>query len=448
MVTEPPTSQCSQDEIPEIEAFRYTAASTQSTLNPLNLNGLAFGAKRRSLSNRMAKGIRFLVAIATPKPEQPKIEPASEDLGVLRYNVPLYEYRARRKRSTAMAKKMALAGAVIAIVPLAMTISTNWRSHQPVSLSKAPLAAAQNPGASVALPPATYIVQADDTLSSIARRHHIRLKALRAANLPNGDKIKPGQVLTIPVTAVVISTAHDPNRASGVQLPQRSSTITSASALAEHEATGLRKREPVRKKRTYYKVKEGDSLSTIAAKYDLRSSNLVEVNDLDLHTRLRIGRKILIPATPEGKAENRFRERDKQRSASRGLLGDLGRAVSRKFLWPTMGKVSSYFGYRGNHFHAGLDIPNQTGAAIHASKAGVVVGAGWEGDYGKTIDISHGNGVVTRYAHCSKLLVREGQQVARGQTIGLIGETGHATGPHLHYEVRVYGRPVDPKQFI
>jgi murein DD-endopeptidase MepM/ murein hydrolase activator NlpD len=88
------------------------------------------------------------------------------------------------------------------------------------------------------------------------------------------------------------------------------------------------------------------------------------------------------------------------------------------------------------------------GSPIEAPAAGVVTDAGWESGYGNTVTIDHGYGIVTKFAHASKLLVKTGQRVARGQRIALVGNTGLATGPHLHYEVHVNGRPVDPLRYV
>jgi murein DD-endopeptidase MepM/ murein hydrolase activator NlpD len=88
------------------------------------------------------------------------------------------------------------------------------------------------------------------------------------------------------------------------------------------------------------------------------------------------------------------------------------------------------------------------GSAIAATAAGVVTDVKWEEGYGNLLTIDHGSGIVTRYAHCSKILVARGQHVTRGQKVALVGSTGESTGPHVHYEVWVHGRPVDPKTFV
>lgn len=98
--------------------------------------------------------------------------------------------------------------------------------------------------------------------------------------------------------------------------------------------------------------------------------------------------------------------------------------------------------------HQGVDFPAPPGTAIRAPAAGVVVEVQSEAGYGEYVTIDHGHGVVTRYAHCSDILVLPGARVRRGQKIALVGSTGEATGPHLHFEVWVDGRPVDPQRFI
>lgn len=116
--------------------------------------------------------------------------------------------------------------------------------------------------------------------------------------------------------------------------------------------------------------------------------------------------------------------------------------------------ISSGFGYRvdpftgGGAFHAGLDFRGPIGAPILAAAAGTVSFTGVKQGYGNCVEISHGNGLLTRYAHMSRILARVGQAVGPGHVIGAIGSTGRSTGPHLHFEVRIADRPVDPRPFL
>tara|TARA_B100000809_G_scaffold246898_1_gene275323 strand:- start:1 stop:933 length:933 start_codon:yes stop_codon:yes gene_type:complete len=123
-------------------------------------------------------------------------------------------------------------------------------------------------------------------------------------------------------------------------------------------------------------------------------------------------------------------------------------------IWPTKGWVTSGFGYRKSPFtglrekHEGWDIGSRSGSAIRATADGLVSVAGRERGYGKLVEIDHGYGVVTRYGHNSKNLVKVGSKVKRGQLIALVGNTGRSTGPHLHYEVLLNSVPANPKNYI
>ena len=123
-------------------------------------------------------------------------------------------------------------------------------------------------------------------------------------------------------------------------------------------------------------------------------------------------------------------------------------------IWPTRGWVTSGFGYRKSPFtgrrekHEGWDIGSRSGSAIRATADGMVSVAGRERGYGKLVEIDHGYGVLTRYGHNSKNLVKIGSRVKRGQIIALVGSTGRSTGPHLHYEILVNGVPTNPKNYI
>ncbi len=123
------------------------------------------------------------------------------------------------------------------------------------------------------------------------------------------------------------------------------------------------------------------------------------------------------------------------------------------FLWPARGVFTSGFGIRRHpifgirHLHTGVDIAASWGAPVLAAADGRVIYAGWFGGYGKIVIIDHGQGMSTLYGHLLQMLVSAGDAVHRGQPIGRIGSTGYSTGPHLHFEIRVNGRPVNPTSF-
>ena len=117
-------------------------------------------------------------------------------------------------------------------------------------------------------------------------------------------------------------------------------------------------------------------------------------------------------------------------------------------------RLSSRFGYRVHPIqgrrtlHAGIDIPGRYGTPVMASDSGMVRFAGRAGGYGLMVELDHGNGIATRYAHLSRLVVSSGMAVARGDMVGQIGSTGRSTGNHLHFEVRLHGQAVDPMRFL
>lgn len=124
-------------------------------------------------------------------------------------------------------------------------------------------------------------------------------------------------------------------------------------------------------------------------------------------------------------------------------------------IWPVQGRLSSSFGKRQDpfhgtgSFHAGVDLKSNHGAPIVATADGLVTHSGWFAKYGKRVVLDHGNnGLSTSYAHMSKFYVRPGQIVRRGEVIGQVGQTGKSTSPHLHYEVRYLGTPINPYRYL
>jgi murein DD-endopeptidase MepM/ murein hydrolase activator NlpD len=117
-------------------------------------------------------------------------------------------------------------------------------------------------------------------------------------------------------------------------------------------------------------------------------------------------------------------------------------------VWPVSAGITSPFGWRWGRMHEGLDLGASYGSPIHAAAAGTVIYAGWLGGYGNLVVVDHGGGLSTAYGHQSAIAVSVGQHVDQGQVIGYVGSTGHSTGPHLHFEVRVNGSAVDPLGYL
>jgi murein DD-endopeptidase MepM/ murein hydrolase activator NlpD len=132
--------------------------------------------------------------------------------------------------------------------------------------------------------------------------------------------------------------------------------------------------------------------------------------------------------------------------------GGSARSNNKGYLWPTTSKtITAYFGASGSRWsstHTGLDIGVPSGSNIMASKGGTVVYSGWNGSYGYYVKIDHGNGIITAYAHNSRLLVSAGDKVKQGDIIALSGSTGNSTGPHLHFEVIVNGSFKNPLNYL
>lgn len=207
----------------------------------------------------------------------------------------------------------------------------------------------------------------------------------------------------------------------------------------------------------YHRAASGETWRELADRYRVSMDDLKAYNPHLSRNSLNRDQLIFIP----GASKIRTREsaivghRGYRRGAgwsgrlnvSRSLVGAFGSRVG-GLSWPANGQMSSPFGVRGYSFHPGVDICNVIGTPIRAAKAGTVLSAGWMGAYGYAVDIDHGGGVVTRYAHCSRVLVTEGQSVNAGDQVAKMGSTGRSTGPHVHFELRIQGRAVNPTGFF
>jgi murein DD-endopeptidase MepM/ murein hydrolase activator NlpD len=154
--------------------------------------------------------------------------------------------------------------------------------------------------------------------------------------------------------------------------------------------------------------------------------------------------------------QNQLASREQQLSVLENLIltRELNKQVYPEGRPVEEGFISSFFGRRADPFtgytavHKGLDFAAPEGTKVSSVAAGLVTFAGERAGYGQMVEITHGNGLSTRYAHNEKLLVKQGDMVSKGQAVSLIGSTGHSTGPHLHFEVLKDGAPVDPLRFI
>lgn len=144
--------------------------------------------------------------------------------------------------------------------------------------------------------------------------------------------------------------------------------------------------------------------------------------------------------------EKEEQKRKQSITVSRG--SSLPRVSSYAFPLKSYAYVSSEYGPRWGTTHTGIDFAAKAGTHIYSWRDGKVTFAGWSGGYGNFIIIDHGNGFVTRYAHCSKIAVTKGQTVSQGQIIGYVGTTGNSTGNHLHFEIKVNGRFVNPRNYL
>ncbi|MCB9802901.1 peptidoglycan DD-metalloendopeptidase family protein [Candidatus Nomurabacteria bacterium] len=247
-----------------------------------------------------------------------------------------------------------------------------------------------------------YTVQTGDVLGKIAEKFGLSTNTiLWANNLTWNSTIKPGQKLTI--------------------LP---------SSGIEHQ------------------VKSGDTILAIAKKYQAEADKIISENKLADASDIKSGDTLFIP---NGIKPTQIVSSYQPKTSNNPVYSDEKVAPASsdsgtKLLWPVLSqRITQYYSL----VHTGLDIGDKTGNPIYAAEAGKVEIAGWNaGGYGNYVIINHGNGLKTVYGHASKLLVKTGDTVSRGETIALIGSTGRSTGPHLHFEVRVNNVRKNPLNYI
>jgi len=246
-----------------------------------------------------------------------------------------------------------------------------------------------------------YVVEPGDTVSTIAEKFEVSVNTiLWENNLSAYSLIRQGDKLTIlPLTGVI------------------------------------------------HKVKSGDNIGSIAKNYGVEESAILEANKLAAAGQLKVGQQLIIPGGRKSYYAPASASGYSGLAALRDLLkpGSTQPLSGNKMNWPTVGHyITQYFSWR----HYGVDIANKVGTPIYASDTGVVEYAGWGKGYGNQIVIDHGGGKKTRYAHLSKFYCKVGDEVDKGEAIGAMGSTGWSTGSHLHFEVIINGRKVNPLNYV
>lgn len=259
----------------------------------------------------------------------------------------------------------------------------------------------------------TYQVKDGDTLWGIASGLGVPVDKLIAANPGfNPDRLGLGDVLRLERTEPLINVE----------------TILTKAVTEQYSAPVEEKKDSALYQGERRVLAQGQS-GKREVTYQFTGRNGIEIDRKVIHE------EILEEAKPKVVATG-----TRVLLASRGGSGRLG--------WPLSGPISSHFGPRGGGMHTGLDIEGYTGASVVAAESGTVTMARWYAGYGKCVDISHGEGIVTRYSHLSAILVDVGQRVDRGELVGKVGTTGYTTGPHLHFEVIINGTARNPLSYL
>jgi len=197
------------------------------------------------------------------------------------------------------------------------------------------------------------------------------------------------------------------------------------------------------KKGSYHRVQSGETLWKIASVYRVSAQDMAELNNIEDGSKLEPGMKLYIPPRPKGRSWKKLPQKDKENVYNAPIKFDRSR-----FIWPVDGKVMSGFGIRNGRRHDGIDISAKSGTHIVAAATGQVAFSGRLSGYGNMVIIKHADNFFSIYAHNSKNLVKKGKKVKQGDLIAYVGQTGRATGPHLHFEIRNRQKARNPLFFL
>lgn len=252
----------------------------------------------------------------------------------------------------------------------------------------------------------TYTVLQGENLWAIARKNNMHVADILAANPSiKGEFVDVGQTLNLVKPQPMIHTNFTTQVSLTEAVPFTQEVIKDSSI-------------PKGTQKVKQEGKAGEK--EVTYKVIMKDGVLVSSTTISQKVTTQPQKKIILKRDPASRAD------------SKSSRGDDGEA---NLSWPVRGDLSSPFGERWGKMHTGLDISGNNGATVRAASGGTVISAGWDGGYGKMVSIRHENGLVTRYAHLASIEVSDGDSVSRGDAIGVVGSTGHVTGPHLHFEV-------------
>lgn len=316
-----------------------------------------------------------------------------------------------------------------------------------------------------------HIVQTGDTLFSISRKHNIPVEQLRLYNNLDSDRIIVGQKIyltpSVQMKNEYVTTRPIPE--GGYHIVQRGETVYRISKMYNLEIMQILEynnlvtfdikvdqkiwlipgmvekveipekpevteeiREPVEPEATYHIVQAGENLYRISLRYGMTVNQLKELNNLR-SDEISVGHRLaIVPGTP--------------RREPPPVQPQVTRRTD--LLIPVNGRVVSEFGRRSGADHKGIDIAAPVGTPVLAALDGKVAYVGMERGYGNVVILEHSGSVMTVYAHNERNLVRLGDEVKKGQPIATVGQSGNATGPHLHFEYRVSGKAINPREVL
>jgi murein DD-endopeptidase MepM/ murein hydrolase activator NlpD len=279
----------------------------------------------------------------------------------------------------------------------------------------------------------TYRKSLDSVASDLARRQDVI------------EQVVESSIGELPQDGRAGETVSNSDKEAAQTINKVSAAVPEAAGLAKIEARQLAFVERM----TRFADRRAEKASETIRKLGLNpEAMLASLNDRSAQG----GPLISLSTSASGKLDPRFQRLGL--SLARMSLLERGVAGIPRYLPASLQYISSGFGYRSDPFtgegamHAGLDFRGPMGAPIYAAAKGVISFAGIKAGYGNCIEIDHGNGLMTRYAHMSAFRARVGDQVGPGSVVGAIGNSGRSTGPHLHFEVRIKDQPVNPRPFL